>query len=1091
MLMISLPTATLPAATGGAQPIVPSPPPPASVTNLLTNGSFELGLGAEPFYPGWRTTKASLPYDKTPSLPVLDSSVFHSGRQSLRLSRAEGKGIAYLDMQSPLLPPNSATWFSFWAKAGRTGVKLLAGICPPDGKGRTPTAPRLLHGDLSTEWQRWQCELPARSGVVPLRLEFSSDRKEPFAVWIDDVSWTLEKPSAPDAGARPRVRAGAVEMVLLPATRNGIHFADKPVALRWSADADRERKVALALKLTDLTRRSDAVVAWSGEAALAPLARQGKIVLPDLKRGAWLAELEARDPGSRALLGVGRERFTVMTDLRGVPPPVDFAAGYHGGIEYGEEIGFNWRGHWSLDEFYATNFQTGFRVQRDIWDWDKIEPDKGRFVWDLMDARIEAAHRNGGTTIICAPHKPLNLPRDKYKAILDNPDAGEGRWLYKTGVDISEHGVRSTPMGSSADPAKRNILLAADPDALAGFMAAVAARYQDKIDAIEFINEANLFITPKGLIDHYLKPAYPAIKRAAPTLPVLMNQTADFSADGNGYTGQFLKLGGPGYCDGVFYHPYGVSLLAKRGLRAAKALEQLAADYSTPDKKLLLGMSEIHGLHEISREFARGEVVQRALLDWSVGCRWSAGVMLTRNTFYEGSGPRHWFLRGPFVPGVGAVHMNALHATLGGYRSLGRIELDDNVLIMRFEKPDAKPGEERYAVAITAAQFPLKTVVLEADLRGVGLTAFDPFGEPVTLPSPERLHLPGMDAIYLRSNDLSLFERLRAGRIIWGQNFAGEVEEISGDEAEAVIYATGAPPRKPRTCGVLTRWTLLDKAHAQTDHPLPYVVLSGEPPPEVTWHRARTSIHASQAQEVTLYFNATGPASLCFNGTDNIDFSKQAYGLVGRAWQSFTVKLKEGMNHVLVQVASRGAPCAFALSASKDALNDSPVAVDAEGFIRKWKMVGPWKNPLDREGRFLGNARAFPPEPLPDFLLHARGLREMPLIWHEASFATPVIPHPWVDGVSYAFAQVEVGEDTRCLASLGSDDGFALWINGVLAGRNATSRSLKMDEEKIPVLLKKGRNQVLFKIDDTGGGGGFALRFLHEDGRPVALMVGK
>ncbi|MDR1279919.1 MAG: hypothetical protein LBK99_03760 [Opitutaceae bacterium] len=1095
---------------------------PAAV-NLLTNGSFELGLGAEPFYPGWRVAKSALASSETPTLPVLDTTVAHTGKQSLKLSRARGKSIVYLDFQSPLFAENTATHFSFRAKTNRVGVTLLCGVCPEDGKGRVPNAPRLLHGSLATGWQLWECPMPAPAGIVPVRIEFSSTGDEPFDVWIDDVNWTAGKPPSPPS-AGTRTRSGAVEVVLLPATRNGIHFADQPVALRWSADSDTTRDVAMILTLRDLTRNGEAEIAWRGAAALSPDPARGDIVLPNLKRGAWWAELEVRDAASQTLLGVGRERFTVMADLKKLPAPVDFGAGYHGGVEFGPEVSFNWRGHWTLDEFFATNFQTGFQVQRDIFDWETLEPERGKYVWDFPDTRVEAAWRNGCTTILCVPHKPLNLAPAESSKILGNPDPGAGRWLYQTARDITRHAVRSAPMGPSGNP---NRLFAPDPGALADFMAALARRYHDKIDAIEFLNEANLYIDPEGLIEHYYKPGYPAIKRAAPDLPVLMNQTMDFAADGNGYTGQFLKRGGLDYSDGVFHHPYGVSLLRDNGLESVRTLERLAETYSKPDKKMLLGMSEIHGLGGGSRAFVRGEIVQRALLDWAVGCRWSAGALLTRTTFYEGSGPRHWFLRGPFAPGISAVHMNALYSVLGGYRFLHRIELDDSVLIMTFEKTNATPsppspsssGEVRYAAVITAAQLPLVVSLLKTDFEGINLSAFDFTGEPVKLSSLTDVRI-GMDALYLKSNDAALFDRLKSGRISWGQSIVGETEEVTGSEAEANIYATGTPPRREQTCGIITRWTLLDGTPGSgntsgenfplennlaaangelvwpasrtrmVDHPLPYVVLSGKNASGTAWHRAHTSIHAAQAGEMTLYFSATGPAVLWLNGTKRIDFSDLPHGLVGHAWRSFPVQVKAGMNHVLVQVASRGAPCAFALSANREALDNSPVAVDEEGFVRKWKMVGPWKNWRNREGKFQGNARAFMSEPIPDFSLHATGLRNMPLIWRHATFDTPVIPHPWVEGVSYAFTTVDVSEDTHCLAALGSDDGYVLWINGELAGRNAASRALKVDAEKIPVLLKKGRNQVLFKIDDTGGAGAFALRFLHEDGSPVTLTVG-
>ena len=1086
--------------------------------NLLTNGSFELGLGAEPFYPGWQVARDAYPNCEAPALPKLDAGVAHSGAQSLELSRARGRGIACLDIQSPDFSEKTITAFSFWTKASRPGVELYFGVCSKDGKGRLPNAPKLIQGSLVQEWQQWKCELPVSVGFVPLKIQFSSKQEEPFEVWVDDVNWTMKEPPA---GSSPR--AGAVEVVLLPSVRNGIHFAEQPVNLTWSADSDKPRHVKLKLLLRDLTRRTELKNVWTGNAKLGSTPRQGVIPIPAIKRGAYLAQIEARDKASGALLGVSRERLTVMTDLRKVPSPVSFDVGYHGGVEWSGDFSFNWRGYWTLDEFFANNFLTGYRVQRDIWNWEDIEPLPGKYRWDALDCRIDAAYRNGCTTMVSLPHKPLNLPRLTCQETLSGPEMDNGRWIYKTGKDISAENVRSAPMGGSSDPQKRNLLIAPDPKALQQLMVTAAERYQGKITAIEYLNEPNLYITPKGLIEHYFEPVYSAVKKVAPGLPLLMNQTGDFDADGNGYMGQFLKLGGANFCDGVTYHPYGADLLKNGGLNAAKAIESTLEQYSTPEKNLSRGMSEIHGLGATSdialfnMTFVNSAPVQRALLDWSIGCRWSAGVVLSRNSFYEGVGPRNWSLRGPSAPGVGAAYMNGLYATLGGYRVLKGIPLDNKVLILCFERTEAKPGDAKYAVAITAAQAPLQTALLESALDTVHYTAFDSFGEPMKLAMPSEIKL-GQDAIYLKSNDEKLFDVLKAGRVSWGQEIEGTVEDLTGPDAERVIYSTGLPPSKLGKCGIFDRWTLIHIGDQDAEgksplklgminesgeltwpvnntmaveYPLPYVVLSAREDKKAECAYAYSSIRSRTPQDVTFRWSATGAAVLWLNGKDKIDFSNQADELVGRKWKTFTWHLNKGMNHILVQTSLKGNPCNFTLRANPDS-TENPVSVDKEGFIRKWKMVGPWKNPRNSEGTFLGNARPFPPErqpDAPDFSLYDTGLQKMPLVWHEETSDKASISHPWNAAVSYAFAAVEVEQATECLASLGSDDGYTLWINGALVGRNAASRQLTLDNEKLPTLLKKGRNTILFKVDDTASAGGFALRFLDKDGHPVSLRV--
>jgi len=1076
---------------------------PSRGGNFLTNGSFELGLGAEPFFPGWRVPKSKFAQTPTPPLPQLDTATFHSGRQSLKLSRPQHGGIVFLDIHAPELPGKTPTQVTFWVKASRPDVTITAGICPADGKGG-----KLLSSitqPSGTDWQQMQFEVPPQTGPAPARIEASSTSPEPFEIWLDDIAW---QGKGQDTASR---RSGPVEVVLLPETRNGIRFADQPINLIWSADSESERSVKWKATLVDLARRETVVYDELGDAALGTTPAKGTLALGHVKRGAYLVELDAIDPLTGNTLATARERFTVFTNLKNEPAPVNFDVGYHGGIEFGADTGFSWRGYWDLDEFFAVNYQTGFRIQRDIWDWQKLQPLPETFDWKALDMRVEAADRNGCNTIICTPHSPLYLDRDKYQEILKDPALTEGRWIYKTATDISQESVRSAVMGGGKDPSERKVLLAPDPESLKKFMTTLAERYDGKIAAIEYLNEANLFITPKGLIEHYYKPVYSAMKKVAPDLPVLMNQTMDYAADGNGYTGQFLSQGGFDYSDGLTHHPYGASLLDNGGLPSAKTLEALARKYSRPDKPVILGMSEIHGIGDYS--FLRGEPVQRALIDWSIGCRWSAGVLVAYTNFYEGTGPRKWLLRGAFAPGVGAAQMNGLYATLGGYQFKQRIELDDHVLIVAFEKSgEARKEAPRYAVALTAAKIPANQALLEADLDGLDIKAFDAYGEPVPF-AGNRIAL-SQETLYLKSSSPELLSRLKAGRISWGQTLMQDVEEVKGPEAFNSIYRTGLPPMQRQPIDLIRQWLVLidvpaspadstpeklgildaqgrlawpeDKTRT-TKTPLPYVLLAGRPPSSGRDYYAYAVLQSDKDQEATLHLSSSGPSALWINGKAVSLKPDQDFGLAGASWQDVKVSLKEGINSLLIRVTSNGNPCAFALSANRTDHASTRPAIDEEGFIRAWKMIGPWKNPRNDDGEFLGNTKVYPPETKVDFQGFYSGMDDLPLIWSEEVSDKPIIVHPWINAVSYGHATVEVEQDTACTVSLGSDDGYALWINGELIGRRAISRALKIDDEKIPVTLKKGKNQILFKIEDTGGGGGFALRFLDDEGNPIVL----
>ncbi len=60
--------------------------------------------------------------------------------------------------------------------------------------------------------------------------------------------------------------------------------------------------------------------------------------------------------------------------------------------------------------------------------------------------------------------------------------------------------------------------------------------------------------------------------------------------------------------------------------------------------------------------------------------------------------------------------------------------------------------------------------------------------------------------------------------------------------------------------------------------------------------------------------------------------------------------------------------------------------------------------------------------------------------------------------------------------SLGSDDGFRLFVNGVQATENRTDRGVMPDQDKATIHLKAGANAVVMKIVNTGGPAGYYYR---------------
>jgi hypothetical protein len=80
--------------------------------------------------------------------------------------------------------------------------------------------------------------------------------------------------------------------------------------------------------------------------------------------------------------------------------------------------------------------------------------------------------------------------------------------------------------------------------------------------------------------------------------------------------------------------------------------------------------------------------------------------------------------------------------------------------------------------------------------------------------------------------------------------------------------------------------------------------------------------------------------------------------------------------------------------------------------------------------------------------------------------------------VAYAWAQVEMPEQTDAVLGIGSDDCVKVWLNGIVIHEHRGGRGVIPDSDRVPVTFKKGKNQLVLKILNYGGPWGFACRLL-------------
>ncbi|MHC4657035.1 MAG: hypothetical protein ACYS91_18760 [Planctomycetota bacterium] len=83
--------------------------------------------------------------------------------------------------------------------------------------------------------------------------------------------------------------------------------------------------------------------------------------------------------------------------------------------------------------------------------------------------------------------------------------------------------------------------------------------------------------------------------------------------------------------------------------------------------------------------------------------------------------------------------------------------------------------------------------------------------------------------------------------------------------------------------------------------------------------------------------------------------------------------------------------------------------------------------------------------------------------------------------VAYAWAQIDMAEETKGVLGIGSDDSVKVWLNGELVHKNLIIRGVMPDNDRVPVTFIKGKNQLVLKILNTGGPWGFACRLLQAE----------
>lgn len=153
----------------------------------------------------------------------------------------------------------------------------------------------------------------------------------------------------------------------------------------------------------------------------------------------------------------------------------------------------------------------------------------------------------------------------------------------------------------------------------------------------------------------------------------------------------------------------------------------------------------------------------------------------------------------------------------------------------------------------------------------------------------------------------------------------------------------------------------------------------------------------------------------------------------------------------------------------------------AASFIRDWVVAGPYRQAGATGAEGVYNI-PFGPEKAGEkvdwkTVPRADHVNLMAIFGEQASCA--------------AYLRTRVIAPVECGGALlmGSDDGIKAWLNGEVVHSNNIDRGEVADQDRAPIKLKQGTNELLLKITQGGGGWSASARFVGMDGKPIPGLL--
>jgi len=160
---------------------------------------------------------------------------------------------------------------------------------------------------------------------------------------------------------------------------------------------------------------------------------------------------------------------------------------------------------------------------------------------------------------------------------------------------------------------------------------------------------------------------------------------------------------------------------------------------------------------------------------------------------------------------------------------------------------------------------------------------------------------------------------------------------------------------------------------------------------------------------------------------------------------------------------------------------------EMEGFITDWLVAGPFTQP-NMNGMELFNV-PFKPEPGVGGELKwmKQPVTEDPArYWFIDINANPSIAGDNRAAYLQTYVYSEVDQPARL--ELGSDDGIKAWVNEDEVLANNVPRGCEPGQDRVDIKLRSGRNRILLKITNLGGGFAACARLRAADGGPLSKI---